>query len=326
MSTLITGAAGFIGSNLTKILYEKLHSNLILLDNFSRGKQEYLDYFDVRKKCLFGELKNFETADVFTKNVDTVFHTACRIGGMQFLHGGPEQEITALQENLIIDSNVLKACLKNKVRKIIFTSSVSVYNTKKQQKINASFKESDIETDPIDPEGGYGWSKFIAEKQLDYLSQCGIKVGILRIFKAYGPCDDYSPESGQVVCSLMRKAINYPKEDFVVWGDGSAERCLLYIDDLVDAMMRVSDALETRDRIIVNVGGNKVSMSELATKIVSLSKKNISITYDPSRPSGPASRIPDMTVAKRELNWKPTTSLDEGLNKTWSWMDNTFHR
>ena len=322
MSILITGAAGYIGSHIAKKIEEDCRTYLVLVDDFSRGKQEYLDFLGVKAKCLTGDLRDYNTAEIMTKNIDTVYHTACRIGGMQFLHGTPEKELLALQDNLTIDNNVFRACVKNKVKKIVYTSSISVYNTKAQESDNAIFSEDSITKLAVDPEGGYGLAKYIGEKQLEMMSKCGIHTGVLRIFKSYGPCDDYSEESGQVVCSLMRKAVNYPKEPFVVWGDGSVARCLVYIDDLVDAIVKTEKLLGGVDHITMNVGGNRpIHIKELAEKIVKISGKDITIQYDKTKPGGPKSRVPELSLIKKVLDWGPTTSLDEGLSKTYEWME-----
>ena len=99
------------------------------------------------------------------------------------------------------------------------------------------------------------------------------KYGIARIFKSYGPCDDYSPESGQVVCSLMRKAISYPKEPFVVWGDGSKMRNLVYIDDLIDAFMELEKYID-KESLTVNLGGKRpIPIRGMAERIIAISKK-----------------------------------------------------
>jgi len=315
----VIGAAGFIGSHLSKRL-EDLGNTLMLTDNFSRGKKEYLDYLNIKNECFNLNMKDYESALIATKHADIVYHCACRIGGMQFLHGSPEKELKALQDNVLIDTNIFKACIENKVKKIIYTSSVSVYNTLRQYGSNAVFKESDLYKHSFNPEGGYGLSKWLAEQQLDYMTKMGVKVGIARIFKSYGPCDDYSPESGQVVLSLMRKLLT--EEQLVVWGTGNVSRCLVYIDDLIDALIKLANYNKS---LTVNIGGLVPHrIGNLANAIASISGKKIEVKFDESMPEGPKSRIPDLTKAKKELNWKPTTSLNNGLKKCWKWMEQEF--
>jgi nucleoside-diphosphate-sugar epimerase len=175
----------------------------------------------------------------------------------------------------------------------------------------------------VDPEGGYGWAKFNTENSLAILKKMGIRTGIARLWKSYGPCDDYSPESGQVVCSLIRKAINYPKEPFIVWGTGNNKRNLLYIDDLIDGLVLLEKYLDTHDGLTVNLGGKIPYMiSYLASKIIELSGKDIPLTFDTTKTGGPKSRIGILDVAKKELGWEPSITLETGLRKTWEWMEN----
>jgi len=319
MTTVITGASGFIGSHLTKRL-SQTESDLVLLDNFSRGKEKYYKYLGISNTCFDVDLKDYDNALAFIEGADTVYHIASRIGGMQFLHGTPRKELTAFQENLTIDNNVFRACVQNKVKKIIFTSSISVYNTSLQNSTRTLFSEKDLDIDKVDPEGGYGWAKYISEKHLELLSNIDINVGVARIFKSYGPCDDYSKESGQVVCSLMRKVLS--REPFNVWGDGTVERCLVYIDDLVDALILLSKAI-SYESLTVNIGGNEsISMKRLANEIKKISGTDKTIKYYKSKPGGPKNRIPNLSLARSKLGWEPTTSLKTGLEKTYEWMKN----
>ena len=321
VKAIVTGAAGFIGSHLSKRLEADGYS-LLLLDDFSRGKKRYLDYLDVKTKCMKYDLTNLNNnSDSIFKDVDVVFHIASKIGGNQYLHGSPENELSALQTNLLIDRNVFNACFKHKVPRIVYTSSVSVYNTRQQMENNdAKFTEDSIKSTKIDPEGGYGWAKYIGEKQLELLSKVGTNTGIIRIFKSYGPCDDYSDKSGQVVCSLMRKAINYPKERYVVWGDGTVTRCLVYIDDLIDGIIKVANYTE-EESITVNMGGQfPIPIIQLSKYIIKIAGKNIIQEHDMGAPVGVKSRIPVLERAKEILNWQPTTTLEAGLKETYKWM------
>jgi len=317
INTVITGAAGFIGSHLAKRL-EYTGRDLVLLDDFSRGKKEYLDYLGVKTKCIKADLKDYVN-NVYFENADVVYHFAAKIGGMQHLHGTAEKELSALQDNLIIDRNVFKACLEHNVKKVIFASSVSVYNTLHQyQFLNVIFKESDLNEMKLDPEGGYGWAKYIGEKQLEMLTECGIKTGVGRIFKCYGPCDSTSDESSNVVISSCKKAI---KGKFVLWGVGSVTRDFFYIDDLVEGFLKIEKYLDKNPNITVNFGSGKPTfIRDIAKKIIKISGKKINLEFDEKKQEGPTSRTAIIKGAKDELGWKPKVSLDEGLKKTYDWV------
>jgi nucleoside-diphosphate-sugar epimerase len=109
-----------------------------------------------------------------------------------------------------------------------------------------------------------------------------------------------------------------------VWGDGTITRCLVYIDDLIDALIQLEKKIITKS-ITVNIGWNRpISIKELAERIVKISDKEIIIEYDPGKPSGPLSRIPNLSRAKKILNWEPTTDLEVGLKRTFLWMKDTL--
>jgi len=328
MSTvLVTGAAGFIGSHLAKRLEDEGHK-VKLVDDFSRGRHEYLQYLGVKAPCIKMDLRyNLTYNKGYFEDVDEVYHCACRIGNNEYLHGSLDKKLHALQDNISIDTNVFRICRELKIKKVIYTSSVSVYNIKKQNTFeDAMFKEDDLEREKLCPEGGYGWAKYIGELQLKWLSENNTNVGIARIFKSYGPCDDYSDTSGQVVTSLMRKAIKYPKEKFVLWNDGSVTRCLVYIDDLIDGIIKLSEYCDNKS-LTVNLGGKQpYRIRELAQKIIKLSGKDINIENDMSKLKGARSRIPILSKAREELDWYPTTSLEDGLRKTYEWMEYDLSR
>ncbi len=113
------------------------------------------------------------------------------------------------------------------------------------------FREEDSEKS-VEPEGGYGWSKYIAEKQLEMMEN--LNVGIARIFHAYGKNIYLNEDKSQVIGSLMRKAIRYPDEDFVIWGNGTQKRCFVYIDDVIDALFRIHNYVEKNSALTVNIG------------------------------------------------------------------------
>ena len=318
---IVTGGAGFIGTNLSRKLAEDENNEIYILDNLSRGKESYLkegvnfDFCDLRSYDETMESFDLIESFPYSKDIDVVYHCACRIGGMQFLHGSKEKEFLALNDNLAIDRNVFKVCMKFKVPKIIYTSSISIYHTGMQNSPNAIFSESDLEKHPLDPEGGYGWSKYIGEKQLQMMPDTSY--GIARIFKSYGPYDDFSPESGQVVLSLMRKLLH--NEPYHVWGDGTVTRNLVYIDDLVNGLIKMGNSKENQ---ILNFGGNKpISIKELAETTLKISGLKKEITYGNPSQNGPQSRIPNLQKAKKEINWEPTTDLETGLKKCWNWMN-----
>jgi nucleoside-diphosphate-sugar epimerase len=142
---------------------------------------------------------------------------------------------------------------------------------------------------------------------------------IARIFNAYGEYCEYEG-TAQVVPALIRKAINYPKEDFVVWGDGSRTRNLIYIADCVDALLKM-EKKASYPPLVLNIGNEKTTtIRELAETVVKVSEKEIPIRYDISKPVGPISRIPDTQRANTVLGWRAQTRLEDGVKRAYRWM------
>jgi nucleoside-diphosphate-sugar epimerase len=316
MSTVVTGGAGFIGCHLVKRLLDE-GRDILVVDNFSRGSFENLRDVGAEKvKCKKADLRDYEQTLAVLKDAETVYHLAAVVGSVEYLHGSETAELRALQDNLVIDANVFRACLQHKVRKIVYASSVSVYPIDMQQKLDVILSEEDLRY--YNPEGGYGWSKLLGETQLNWMKN--IDVGIARIFTAYGPCEPLD-ETAHAVPALIRKAIRYPEEDFVVWGNGVQTRSFMYVSDCVEALVRLEEKASSPP-LIVNIGSDKPTpIRVLAEKIVEISGKNIEIKYDPTKPAGPLSRTADITKARKVLGWSPKVSLEEGLRKTYAWAE-----
>ena len=166
----ITGGAGFLGSHIAKQQIAK-GNEVVIIDNFSSGSIENLKDMGVRQKCMVGDLSKYNFAKESLVNVDTVYHFAAEVGSVQYLHGSSDRELDALQANLVIDTNVFRACRENRINCIIYASSVSVYPFESQLTGEAVFKEDDA-TEHVNPEGGYGWSKFLGEVQLEHDERC----------------------------------------------------------------------------------------------------------------------------------------------------------
>ena len=312
MKTVVTGAAGFIGSNLVRRLIKDSRA-IRAIDNVSRGSGKNLAGLPI--ETIHADLRSYEETLQVLEGADCVYHLAARVGSIDYLHGGKRAELDALQSNLAIDANVFRACVEKSVERLVYASSVSVYPIDRQQTLSASFVESNIE--PINPEGGYGWAKLVGEIQIGLMEAC--KSSVARIFNAYGEYSEFG-KTAQVVPALVRKAINYPEEDFVVWGDGNQTRNLIYIADCIEALIRMEEKA-SYPPLILNIGSPiTTTIKELAETIVRVSGKGIPLKFDPTKPVGPLSRIPDISKARALLAWEPKTSLEEGIRRTFDWM------
>jgi GDP-D-mannose 3',5'-epimerase len=317
---LITGAAGFIGSHLAKRLLDE-GRRVILVDDFSRGDRQNLADLGIQTVCHDINLRNYNGLSSLMEGVDTVFHLAARVGSVDYLHGDDEAELITMENNLVIDANVFKACLEKKVKKIVYASSISVYPVAAQRFHNAVFSEDNIK--PLSPEGGYGWAKLMAEIELGLMK--GVNVGIARIFNIYGE-NAALGRTAQIIPALITKVIGYPDQDYVVWGDGQQTRDFLYVSDCVEGLCRLEEKA-SNPPLIVNIGSGKtVAISTIAEKIARISGKNPTIKYDTSKPVGPVSRTSDITRARETLGWQPQIDLDDGLTRTYDWLEKRLSR
>ena len=136
----------------------------------------------------------------------------------------------------------------------------------------------------------------------------------------YGPPCEISPERSQVIPALCRKAINYPNEEFIIWGSGMQKRAFIYVDDVINGIIQTLK--KGMNKGVIQIGPSEsTSITSIAKKIVSLSIK-INIKYDLTKPEGDKDRTADWSKAKHLINWEPKISIEEGLKKTYNWIQN----
>ena len=152
-----------------------------------------------------------------------------------------------------------------------------------------------------------------------------IETGILRLHNVYGPPCEMSPEKSQVIPSLSRKAINFPAEEFVVWGSGNQRRAFLYVDDVVDAIQGLM--FKGMNNGVIQIGPNEShSIANIAEKIVHLSGKGIDIIFDESKPEGDKDRTADSSKARQIIKWEQKVSIDDGLESTYKWASDYLNK
>ena len=145
-----------------------------------------------------------------------------------------------------------------------------------------------------------------------------IDVGVLRLHNVYGPFCELSPEKSQVIPALIRKALRFPKEEFLVWGSGNQRRAFVYVDDVVDALVSVVESGMNQGAIQIGPGESE-SIRGIAESIVEIVGGEIPIQFDNERPEGDTDRTADWSKAKRLLGWMPRTKIRDGLATTINW-------
>ncbi len=322
MLNMVTGGAGFIGSHLSRRLLKK-GAKVVAVDNFLTGQMYRID--DLLKNPNFqlvkGDLRDssFVQGLLLGNQFDYVWHLAANMGGIGYI---TSVGADVMRDNLKMNLNLLQSCSDSNIDRLFYSSSACVYPIEKQTSLGViPLKEEDAY--PANPDSFYGWEKLVTEKMCEaYGKDYGLKTRIARFHNCYGPMADYGEERGKVIASLIRKAIHYPEEPFIVWGDGKQERSFIYIDDLIDALLKLMDSNYNEP---LNIGTDRlISIKDLAFMVIDLSNKDIQIEYDLSKPQGVRSRNADLTLIQKVLGWSPRVSLEEGVRRTYEWLSSVL--
>jgi nucleoside-diphosphate-sugar epimerase len=244
---------------------------------------------------------------------DVVIHLASKVGGIGTYLSKPYD---VMSSNMKMDSNVLRAIIENKIDTYFYASSAHIY-PKELQTIADSpmIKESDAY--PANPELSYGWAKLIGEKAIEsvIVENDWLKVAIARFIGIYGPNQDFKLESGSVIPVFSHRAIKYPEVPFSVWGTGKETRSYCYIEDALDCIDKMIEAMDTKQIVgPYNVGkGERCTIEEIANTVVEISGKDINIEWDTTKNTVIWGQWCDCSLAKEELGWEAKTSLRDGL-------------
>jgi nucleoside-diphosphate-sugar epimerase len=312
---LVTGGAGFIGSFLTEELVER-GADVIVADNYSRGGPERIAHLRDEITVLPTDLTTHKGCIEATDGVDDVFHLAASVGGIHYIQ---RENVGGLTPSVLMNQHLLEAADTNDVDRFMFASSACLY----RQQHDDLNRFSEDQAIPADPHSTYGWAKVLGEVACDaYHTDTDLDTGAVRIFNCYGPRESLDPESSHVIPSLCRKAIEAEDGDSIeLFGDGSQERGFIYVTDLVDGMIRALDRKTDGEPINLGNGDEVVSINELAETIIDISGKDLSIEHDLSMPTGTDKYAADTTKMKAELDWEPSVTLEEGLQKVYDYAE-----
>tara|TARA_B100001540_G_scaffold313519_1_gene336604 strand:- start:4537 stop:5535 length:999 start_codon:yes stop_codon:yes gene_type:complete len=312
---LICGAGGFIGGHLVSSLIKEGHE-VVCAD--IKPKEFWFQLFDNTKNFSL-DLKEYENCLKVTKDVDYIYNMACNMGGMGFI----ENNKAECMLSVLINTNLLRASIKNNVKKYFFSSSACVYNADKQKDV---FVQGLKETDayPAYPEDGYGWEKLFSERMCRHFTEdFGLETRVIRYHNVYGPLGTYDGGREKAPAAICRKIatskINKTNE-IEVWGDGKQTRSFMYIDDCLEGTKKI---FNSNSREVYNLGSDEqVSINQMIEMIEEISNHKVKKNYLLDKPKGVRGRSSDNSKIKKEIGWAPSIKLYSGLEETYKWIYN----
>lgn len=300
MRILVTGAAGFIGSHLVDRLLAEGHE-VIGVDNFSTGRRENLAHLADHPRFTLVEHDVVEPLDV-TRSLDWVMHFASPASPPKYL----ARPVETLRVNSEGTYRLLELA-RQKGAKFFLASTSEVYGDPQVHPQPESYWGH---VNPVGPRAVYDEAKRYAEAlTMSYHRAHGLAVRIVRIFNTYGPRMD--PKDGRVVTNFIRQALT--GEPLTVHGDGSQTRSFCYIDDLIEGIVRLMRVDYSGP---VNLGNpEEYTVLELARVIKELTGSSSQIVFEPLPEDDPKQRRPDISLARRLLDWEPRVPMREGLRR-----------
>ena len=314
MKFLVAGAGGFIGGHLVSALSQKGHE-IVCVDI---KPLEYWFSINEKNKNLCLDLKEYENCLIATKGVDFIYNMACNMGGMGFI----ENNKAECMLSVLINTNLLRSCLKNKIQKYFFSSSACVYNADRQKEnFIPGLKESDAY--PALPEDGYGWEKLFSERMCRHFSEdFGIQTRVVRYHNVYGPMGTYDggrEKAPAAICRKIALAKIANNKKIEVWGDGEQTRSFMFIDDCIKGTEKI---FNSNHADIFNLGSSEqVSINQMINIIENIAGWKVEREYLLDKPKGVRGRSSDNTKILSTFDWEPKTTLKEGLSRTYKWIE-----
>ena len=305
---LITGGAGFIGSHLCKRLLNE-GNKIICLDNLFTGSKNNIS--NLIDNSDFEFVNHDITKPYYREEIDEIYNLACPASPIHY-QINPIKTVKTCTIGVI---NML-GLAKNNNAKILQASTSEVYG---DPDVHPQTEGYNGNVNPLGYRSCYDEGKRCSETLfMDYYREHNLNIKIVRIFNTYGP--NMTINDGRVISNFINQALN--EEEITVNGDGNQTRSFQYIDDLLDGMINM---MESEDSFIgpVNLGNpNEISMNELASTVIRLTKSNSKIIFNDLPQDDPKRRNPDISLANRKLNWDPKCELENGLLNTIKYFKN----
>lgn len=304
---LITGGAGFLGSHLAERLLGE-NNEVICVDNFFTGSKQNIKH--LADDLMFEVIRHDVTMPLLLEGIDEIYNLACPASPIHYQHN----PVHTIKSSIMGAINALGLAKRLGIR-VLQASTSEVYG---DPQIHPQPESYWGHVNPIGVRACYDEGKRCAETLFfDYRRQHNLPIKVMRIFNTYGP--RMRPDDGRVVSNFIIQALK--GEDITIYGDGSQTRSFCYVDDLIEGMTALMGSPESFTGP-VNIGNpDEFSMLELAEKIIAIANSKSKLTFMELPQDDPKQRRPDISLAKKELNWSPKIKLDEGLRKTIAYFD-----
>ncbi len=311
---LIFGSSGFIGSNLTKRL-QKEGYYVMGVD------RKYPEFSDAKAdEFIIADLRDpTHVSLVIPDDVDVIFQLASEMGGAGYVFSG-KNDSEIFHNSAMINLNVAHYAVKKKVKKLFFSSSACIYPKHFQQREKPTSLIENMAY-PANPDSEYGWEKLMSERlYMAYRYDYNIDIRIARFHNIYGPGGHFFNGREKAPAAICRKvAMASDGGSIDVWGSGNQVRSFLYIDDCLDAVMKLMGE-HSRHTGPINIGSEvAIAINDMTQMVIDISGKDLSINHIKG-PIGVAGRTSDNTLVKVALKWEPKVELKVGLTNLYYWI------
>jgi nucleoside-diphosphate-sugar epimerase len=305
MNCLVTGGAGFIGSNLTKALLEAGHS-VRILDNFSTGKRENLGPFQDKIELIEGDLRSYHIVHEAVRDIEVVFHQ----GALPSVPRSINDPITTNQVNVEGTLNILDAAKDAGVRRVIYASSSSIYGENP-----ALPKQEDMTPLPISP---YAVAKLAGEKYCQAFTRSyGLETVALRYFNVFGTGQDPKSQYAAVIPLFITAFLD--GSQIRINGDGEQSRDFTFIDNVVQANMKAATAENASGEVFNVACGDRTSLNQILDNLRKVTEVDVEVIYGQDRPGDVKHSLADITKARNILGYMPAVTAEEGLRRSVIW-------
>ena len=310
MRYLVTGGAGFIGSNIVDELVKR-GQEVVVLDDLSAGKEANLTAVREKIDLHIGTITDLAAVQSACKGVDHVIHLAARTSV-------PRSVLNPLESNHVnIDGtlNVLVAARDAQVRRFVFAASSSAYGeTPTLPK---------VETMPARPISPYGVTKYVGEMYAQVFGRVyGLENACLRYFNVFGPRQDPTSQYSGVLSRFMLAVIEGQAP--VIYGDGEQSRDFTYVENIVDETLRACEAPEASGLVFNGGTGARITLNQVLKMLSRITGQTIQAKYDVARSGDIRDSQADVSLARKILGYEPRVQFEEGLKQTWEWYKKTY--